>query len=115
MGTAGAAAHSRFEITVEDTGDRFACIDGLPVLKAMTALGGRGIPSGCHGGGCGVCKVRVLDGDYRTAAMSRDHVSAEEEAGGIALACRLYPASDLRLKVLGRMQKAAAARRYGLI
>ena len=115
MDTAGAAVRPRFEITIEDTGDRFACIDGLPVLKAMTALGGRGIPSGCHGGGCGVCKVRVLEGDYRTAAMSRDHVSAEEEAGGVALACRLYPASDLRLKVLGRMQKAVAARRYGLV
>ncbi len=111
----GAGAHPRFRITIEESGDRFDCIGGLPVLKAMTALGGRGIPSGCHGGGCGVCKVRVLDGDYRTAAMSRDHVSAEEEAGGIALACRLYPASDLRLKVLGRMQKAAAARRYGLV
>ena len=111
----GAGAHLRFRITIEDSGGRFACIDGLPVLKAMTAFGGRGIPSGCHGGGGGVCKVRVLEGEYRTAAMSRDHVSAEEEAGGIALACRLYPASDPRLKVLGGMQKAAAARRYGLV
>jgi len=47
--------------------------------------------------------------------MSREHVSAEEEAGGVALACRLYPASDLRLKVLGMMHRAVEARRYGLV
>ena len=115
MDTPGATARPRFEIVIEDSGERFACAADLPVLKAMTALGGRGIPSGCHGGGCGVCKVRVLEGDYRTAAMSREHVSAEEEAGGVALACRLYPASDLRLKVLGMMHRAVEARRYGLV
>ncbi len=115
MDTTGSTARPRFQVTIEDNGGSFACADGLPVLKAMTALGGGGIPSGCHGGGCGVCKVRVLEGAYRTAAMSRDHVSPEEEAGGVALACRLYPASDIRLRVLGRMRKAVAARRYGFV
>ncbi len=115
MDTPDATVRPRFEIAIEDSGVRFACAADIPVLKAMIARGRRGIPSGCHGGGCGVCKVRVLEGDYRTGAMSREHVSAAEEAGGVALACRLYPASDLRLRVPGRMQETVPARRYGLV
>ncbi len=108
-------ADTRFEITIVNSGESFRCPGPQPVLKAMVALGHKGIPSGCHGGGCGVCKVRVVDGEYRTDPMSRDHVSAEDEAQGIALACRVYPLSDIRLEVLGKMRRAVATKRYGLV
>ena len=37
--------------------------------------------------------------------MSRAHVSAEEEAEGCVLSCRIKPTSDLRVAVLGAMKK----------
>jgi ferredoxin len=52
-----------------------------------------------------VCKVQVLEGDYTQRVMSRAHISAEEEAAGCVLSCRIRPAGDLQLRVLGAMKK----------
>lgn len=68
---------------------------GFGRLKNMP----RKLPVGCRRGGCGVCRVRVTDGDFRTTPMSRAHVSAEEEAEGIVLACAIYPLGDLTLSL----------------
>lgn len=76
------------------------------LLAGMERLGLRGIPVGCRGGGCGVCKVEVLDGQVRRLKMSRDCVSVDDEARGQALACRIHAESDLRIRVIGQMQKA---------
>lgn len=100
------ASAKRYTVTIVDTNETFECDSGVPVLKAMVALGRKGIPSGCHGGGCGVCKVRVMVGRFRAEAMSREHVSEAEEQQGTVLACRTCPLSDVRLKVLGKMRKA---------
>jgi ferredoxin len=73
----------------------------------MARLGRRGIPVGCLNGGCGVCKVAVRRGRWRkSGAMSRAHVSEEEESQGIALACRVMPETDIEIEVLGRMQRS---------
>ena len=95
----------KFVICIEDTGEQYACADSRSVLEGMEALGKKGIPVGCRQGGCGVCEVRILEGQYVRRVMSRAHVSAEEEAAGCALSCRIYPSSDLRLQVIGAMKK----------
>lgn len=97
---------AKFAVTIEDSGERVACAGEDSVLRAMEALGRKGIPVGCRGGGCGVCKVRVTGGAYRTRKMSRACVTAEEEETGVVLACKLFPDSDLSLRVVGRMMKA---------
>ena len=72
----------------------------------MLRLGRKGIPVGCVNGGCGVCKVRVVSGQVRPLGpVSRAHVSADEEAAGITLACRVAPVTDVTLQVLGKLQK----------
>ena len=81
----------------------FACPAANTVLQALAPVHRRRIASGCHGGGCGVCRVRIVRGTYRTAAMSRVHVPAQDEANGIALACRTWPASDLVVEPLGKL------------
>ena len=97
---------NKFIIAIEDTGEKFACSPERNVLKAMEQLGRKGIPVGCRGGGCGVCRVQVLgDGHYRTGKMSREQVPVQDEEQGICLACKLFPEGDLRLKVLGKWQK----------
>lgn len=56
------------------------------------------IPVGCRGGGCGRCKIKILTGQYRTKKMSRLHVSEQQQAQGLALACCVYPQSDLLIE-----------------
>lgn len=104
------AAGQRHSVRLDDTGEVFACREDQPVLLAMEALGRRGIPVGCRGGGCGVCKLRVAAGRYEVRKMSRACVSQEEEADGVVLACRLYPRSDLSVLVVGKMGKGCGPR-----
>lgn len=92
-----------FNVTIENTGERYACDGTQSLLAGMERLGRSGIPVGCRGGGCGVCKVHILSGSYVTQKMSRACVSADEELRGIVLACRAQPTADVRLRVIGKM------------
>ncbi|MDR2011568.1 MAG: 2Fe-2S iron-sulfur cluster binding domain-containing protein [Rhodanobacter sp.] len=94
-----------YTILIEDTGESYRCADHRSVLQGMEALGKKGIPAGCRQGGCGVCKVQVAQGSFSKRVMSREHVSAEEEAIGCVLSCCIKPTSDLRLSVIGKMKK----------
>lgn len=76
-------------------GTTFEITGAKPVLLEMVARSVAVIPVGCRGGGCGVCRVEVLSGDYDTKRMSRRHVTEADEAAGYALACRLMARSDL--------------------
>ncbi len=93
-------------VTIVDTGEVFSCRDGESVLHGLARTGKRGIPVGCRGGGCGVCKVEVVEGNFDKEVMSRSHISEADESAGRVLACRIRPRDDLVVKVLGLMQKA---------
>ena len=96
----------KFQVLIEDTGETYRCDERDTVLTGMENLGRKGIPVGCRNGGCGVCKVEVVGGDYASRVMSRDHVSEDDEACHRVLACRVRPRSDLQIKVLGKMKKS---------
>ncbi|MCX7662334.1 MAG: 2Fe-2S iron-sulfur cluster-binding protein [Tepidimonas fonticaldi] len=107
------------QVEVADTGERYPCTRTESLLRGMLRLGQRGIPVGCVNGGCGVCKVRIVQGQVqRLGPISRAHVSADEEAAGCTLACRVAPQTDVVLCVEGRMAKpfraGAAARGAGM-
>jgi ferredoxin len=53
------------------------------------------IQIGCRGGGCGVCRVQVLEGGYTTGRMSRRFVTPDDEATRFALACKLFATTDI--------------------
>jgi len=94
-----------YRVLIEDTGEEYRCPGDRDLLRSMERLGRKGIPAGCRGGGCGVCKVLVTSGSVRSKKMSREHISVEEEAANYVLACRSYPLSDVRLRVIGKMRK----------
>lgn len=94
-----------FNVLIEETGETFRCSPQESLLAGMERLGKKGIPVGCRGGGCGVCKVEIVAGSYVKRVMSRAYVSAEEEAAGQVLACRVRPTSDITLRVIGKMAK----------
>lgn len=97
-------------VTIEDSGEQFSCSEGCSVLRAMASTGRKGIPVGCHGGGCGVCKVQIIEGRYQTTRMSREHISEDEERAQIVLACRVSPRSDVRLRVVGKLKNSLLER-----
>lgn len=96
-------------VTIEDTGETFRCSAQETLLNGMERLGKKGIPVGCRGGGCGVCKVQVTAGTFQKRVMSREYVSEEDEAAGRVLACRVRPTSDVTIAVLGKMKKNVCA------
>lgn len=95
----------KFNVLIEDTGEQFPCSETRSLLQGMDALGRKGIPVGCHNGGCGVCKVAIQAGEFTSRVMSRAHVSEEDEKQGHVLACRVRPMTDIRLKVIGKLKK----------
>jgi ferredoxin len=76
-------------------GGEVLCGEGERLLIAIERTGAEGVLVGCRRGGCGVCRIRVLEGTYETEAMSGQHVPEEERAEGYALACCVRPTSDL--------------------
>lgn len=96
-----------FEVGEQFSGKRFQCPDGHSVLQAMERQGQRCLPVGCRSGGCGLCKVRVLQGEYRCGPMSSRHAPVAARAAGEVLACRVYPLSDLTIERLAPQGAAA--------
>lgn len=91
-----------FDVTVEQSGDIFRCAAGESVLRGMLRLGRRGIPVGCVGGGCGICRVRIRAGRVvQLGPISRAHVSADDEAAGMTLACQVAPLTPLHVEAVG--------------
>ena len=86
--------------TVKDavSGAEFICRDDESIFSAMHRSGRSIFKGGCAGGGCGVCKVRILEGEYvKFKNMSRKHVSEQEEEQGIVLACCVKPLGSITL------------------
>lgn len=80
-----------------------------PLLHGLMSARQTPVKVGCRGGGCGVCRIMVHDGRYRTLPMNRCRVSAEEEAAGVLLACRVIPEGDMTVEPLP-LRSAVAAR-----
>ncbi|PWR19543.1 2Fe-2S iron-sulfur cluster-binding protein [Zavarzinia aquatilis] len=97
---------TRHRVTIDETGEAFTCDSRQSVLDGMVRLGRKGIPAGCRGGGCGVCKIEVVEGTYTPEVMSRAHVTEEDQRRGRVLACRIRPEGDLTVRVIGKMTKA---------
>ena len=99
----------RHTIRVVGSEEKFSCAPDVTVLRAMEMVGRGGIPVGCRGGGCGVCKISVVEGEIRTRKMSRAHISVQDEQNKTVLACRTYAESDLLVEVVhqGRVRPQA--------
>jgi ferredoxin len=91
-----------FQIAVAETALSFPCRDDQTVLGAMIQARATVVQIGCRGGGCGVCRVQVLEGQYETGTMSHAQIGQSDRDQGIVLSCQLFPRSDLRLRALGR-------------
>ena len=71
------------------------------VLSTLERNNYAGIFVGCRRGGCGLCKIQIIAGDYDLLKMSADYISIEDIKNKIALACCVIPKTDLKIKILG--------------
>lgn len=72
--------------------------DGALLIAAFVGQLHAAIPVGCRGGGCGVCRVQVIEGEYEAKRMSRRFVTEEEARGGVVLACRMVVTGDVTVR-----------------
>lgn len=90
---------SNFIIRDQCTGREFPCVDGQSILNAMEVSGDCIVRVGCRGGGCGLCRIDVIYGQFRCGKMSRRHAPLNSIAKGKVLACRVYPESNLIINI----------------
>ncbi len=53
------------------------------------------IKVGCKGGGCGICKIQIINGDVERGITSRSALSYNDIEQGYALACKTQPIGDI--------------------
>ena len=96
--TEGRCGLEQYRITVRETGENFLCGEDEAVLAAMLRSRSGPVLYGCFGGGCGVCRMKIEEGNYyKFKKMSRAHVSAADEEDGITLLCCIKPRGDLTI------------------
>ncbi|EIU1655445.1 MULTISPECIES: 2Fe-2S iron-sulfur cluster-binding protein [Pseudomonadota] len=68
--------------------------DGQTLLEAALAQDVP-YPHGCRAGRCGACKSRLVAGEVDLLPHSRHALTDDEKAGGLILACRAVPRTDV--------------------
>lgn len=86
-----------YTIEVVEQGLTFTCKSDESILSAAERHGIAQLKVGCKGGGCGVCKVMIVEGTYELGRMSKAHCNEQQKADGLVLACRVKPTSNIRL------------------
>lgn len=84
-----------YEITVQPFGDTFECREDETILIAALREH-RFLRYGCKHGGCGTCKVQLVDGDVE-AFTSAYALQPSERDRGTILVCQSYPLDDCEI------------------
>jgi CDP-4-dehydro-6-deoxyglucose reductase, E3 len=87
-----------YTITLLPMGEVLPCSSGETVLNAILHSGAR-VFFGCTGGGCGVCKMRLIAGHLDYGRYSAAVLSEEEKREGFFLSCQAMPVSDLTVQL----------------
>ena len=83
------------EITILPDGMRVTAGGNETLLRALGRAGLR-YRVGCKRGGCGVCKLHLLEGEVRYERPIADSVlSDDERVEGICLSCRAVPLTNV--------------------
>lgn len=99
------------DVTVENTGESYACPEQSSLLDAALAAGLH-MPHNCRGGACGTCKAQLLEGTVDHGWAMSFAITDEEKTLGYCLCCQSRPRSP-RIRL--RMMHDMAARQTGEI
>lgn len=95
-------------VVIAETGDWFESPAGESVLEAGLRQG-VALKHECTFGGCGTCRVKVLEGRVRYDELPLA-LSPEEAGAGYALLCQAHACSDLLVSIGSRLDTAPARR-----
>jgi CDP-4-dehydro-6-deoxyglucose reductase len=85
-----------YRVQVPETGESFVVPAGETILSAALSAN-VALPHDCQLGGCGTCRVKLLDGVV-TYSEPPFALTPEEQGAGYALACQAQPMSDLLIQ-----------------
>ena len=85
-------------ISVEGTDQQFVQDADDTVLRAALR-GGVGIPYECNSGGCGSCRIQVVDGDVVDLWPDAPGRTDRDRRKGLVLACQTRATSDVTIRV----------------
>ena len=86
-----------YEICLEPSGVRFKADESQNIVEAAKAHH-VAIKHGCASGSCGDCKGTILSGESEQGPFMPLLLLPTERAAGMAILCKLYPRSNLRLQ-----------------
>ncbi|MDY6941422.1 MAG: 2Fe-2S iron-sulfur cluster-binding protein [Pseudomonadota bacterium] len=87
-----------FTLTIEGLDKPIEC-DGKTFLLSAALREGIPIPYSCRVGGCGTCKVRLIEGKVKEFTDKTYLLSQEELQQNYILACQSQPRSNVRIHV----------------
>jgi ferredoxin len=97
-------ARGSHTIRLRPVDEALACDPGETVLSAILRSGAS-VVFGCRGGGCGICKMRLLSGAVEHGRCSAAVLPEDERRSGAFLSCQARPTCDVTVEL-------AAANRY---
>ena len=101
-----------YTITLVPMEEVLPCAQGETVLGAILRSGAR-VYYGCTGGGCGVCKMRLVSGHLDYGRYSVAVLSEDERREGFFLSCQAKPLSDLTIQLTEANKYRQAATFFG--
>jgi CDP-4-dehydro-6-deoxyglucose reductase len=85
-------------VRIEPSGFEAQLAPGEPVLAGLARCGFTVRKVGCRRGGCGFCKIELLEGEVTYDHPVADSVLGDDERGeGACLTCRAVPVGDITL------------------
>lgn len=95
----GEAGAERAPVITVDTGGSFVQAPGDASLLQAALRGGLGLPYECSSGGCGSCRIQVLEGEVESLWPDAPGLSARDRRKGLQLACQTRACGDAVIKV----------------
>ena len=88
-------------VTIAPTGEQVHLAPGETILAGLFKAG-YAYTIGCRRGGCAICKVDAIEGEFSYERPIADTVITEEErSDGTCLSCRAVPEGDLTITLRG--------------
>jgi len=87
-----------FNVKISEQEFEFQCEEGDTILRAALRAG-LGMPYECNSGGCGCCKIEVLDGNVDDIWEGAPGLSPRDIKKGRKLSCQCIPTEDCEIKV----------------
>lgn len=89
---------TRYNIAIEDSEKNYEC-DIQDTLLRSALRAGLGFPYECNSGGCGSCKISLVEGTVETLWSEAPGLSRRDIRKGRILACQCRPTSDCIIQV----------------